>query len=127
MALPLIQSKSDFEFSNTVSPYTSQLYGLFQKVFQSAFNPQALTQIYLSTNPLISALAFSLFLSPVFLIVSEVNKNHSQIDRFWSILPTIYNAHFTIYAHALGLPTRQLDTVLVLSTLWSVSSQPSRL
>ena len=122
MALPLIQSKSDFEFSNSVSPYTSQLYGLFQKGFQSAFNPHALTEIYLSTNPLISALAFSLFLSPVFLIVSEVNKNHSQIDRFWSILPTVYNAHFAIYAHALGLPARQLDTVLVLSTLWSVSS-----
>lgn len=126
MALPLIQSKSDFEFSNTVSPYTPQLYGLFQKVFQSALDPQALTQIYLSTNPLVSALAFSLFLSPVFLIVSEVNKNHSQIDRFWSILPTVYNAHYAIYAHALGLPTRQLDTVLVLSTLWSVSFQQNR-
>ena len=126
MALPVIQHKADFEFSNTVSPYTPQLYGLFQKIFQSALDPQALRQIYLSTNPLISALAFSLFLAPVFLIVSEVNKNHSQVDRFWSILPTIYNAHFAIYAHARGLPTRQLDTVLVLSTLWSVSFQRGR-
>lgn len=127
MALPLIESKADIELSNTVSPYIPQLYGLFQNTFQSALDPQALTQIYLSTNPLISALAFSLFLAPVFLIVSEVNKNCSQIDRFWSILPTIYNAHYAIYAHALGLPTRRLDTVLVLSTLWSVRFGQCRL
>lgn len=126
MALPLIESKTDIEFSNTVSPYIPQLYGLFQKIFQSALDPQALTQLYVSTNPLISALAFSLFLAPIFLIASEINKNYSQVDRFWSFLPTVYNAHFAIYAHALGLPTRRLDTVLVLSVLWSVSFQKCR-
>ena len=120
MALPLIDSQTDIEFSNTVSPYIPQLYGLFQKTFQSALDPQALTQLYLSTNPLISAFAFSLFLAPVFLIAAELNKNYSQVDRFWSILPTVYNAHYAIYAHALGLPTHRLNTVLVLSTLWSV-------
>lgn len=120
MALPLIQSGADVTFSNTVSPYIPQLYNLFQKVFQSISDPHALTEIYLSTNPLISAFAFSLFLAPIFLVVSEINKNYSQVDRFWSILPTVFNAHYALYAHALGLPTGRLDTVLVLSTLWTV-------
>jgi steroid 5-alpha reductase family enzyme len=120
MALPSVKSSVDIEFSNAVSPYIPQLYDLFQQIFQSASDPQALKQLYLSTNPLISAFAFSLFLAPIFLVISEINKNYSQVDRFWSILPTIYNAHYAIYAHALGLPTRRLDTVLVLSTLWSV-------
>jgi steroid 5-alpha reductase family enzyme len=77
-------------------------------------------KIYLSTNPLITAFAFSLFLFPIFLIASEINKNYSQIDRFWSLLPTIYNAHFVTYAHLLGLPTKRLDLLLAVSTLWSL-------
>ena len=120
MALPLIKSETDITFSNTVTPYIPQLYDLFQKVFQSILDPHALTQIYLSTNPLISAFAFSLFLAPIFLVVSEINKNYSQVDRFWSILPAVFNAHYAIYARALGLPTGRLDTVLVLTTLWGV-------
>ena len=123
MALPLIYSKADINFGKTVSPFVPQLYDLFQKTFQSLLDPEALKQLYLSTNPFISGFAFSLFLAPIFLVAAEINKNYSQVDRFWSILPTVFNAHYAIYTHALGLPTRRLDTVLVLSVLWSVSIQ----
>lgn len=121
MALPAIKSLADTtDFSKTVLPYIPQLYDLPQRIFQSISDPQALQQIYLSTNPLIFAFAFSLFLFPVFLITSEINKNYSQVDRVWSLLPTAYIAHFCYYAHALDLPARRLDTLLFFGILWSV-------
>jgi steroid 5-alpha reductase family enzyme len=121
MALPIIKTVQDcIDFSKTVSPYIPQLFALPQLVFESISDPNALKQIYLDTNPLITSFAFSLFLSPIFLIVSEGNRNYSQVDRCWSILPTVYNAHYAIYAHATGLPTERLDTLLAASTIWSV-------
>ena len=121
MSLPVVKSAVDCtDFSKTVLPYLPQLYDLPQHIFQNIGNVQALKVLYITTNPLISALALSLFLAPIFLIVSEVNKNYSQVDRCWSILPTVYNAHFALYAHAAGVPTRRLDTLLVVSGIWSV-------
>lgn len=123
MGLPVIKTVSDCaDFSKTVSPYIPQLYELPQQVLQSITNLQELKVLYVSTNPLISAFALSLFLAPIFLIISEINKNYSQVDRCWSLLPTLYNAHYALYAHAVGLPTQRLDTLLAFSTVWSVSS-----
>ena len=123
MALPVVKSLSGCsDFSNTVLPYVDQLYDLPQQILQSYNNPTELQNIYLATNPLISAFACSLFLAPLFLIVSEINRNYSQVDRCWSILPTVYNAHFVLYAHLTGLPTQRLDNLLAFSTVWSVSS-----
>ncbi|RQM08209.1 hypothetical protein DH86_00000665 [Scytalidium sp. 3C] len=101
-------------------PYLPQLYDLPEKLLQSRSNTTELYDIYLATNPLVSALAFSLFLAPIFLVLSEINRNYSQVDRCWSILPTIYNAHYVAYAHLIGLNTRRLDTLLVLSTVWTI-------
>lgn len=122
MALPLTESVMDCaDLSQTVLPYVSQLYELPQQLLQSYNDPAALSSIYLSTNPLVTAFAFSLFISPLFLLVSELNRNYSQVDRFWSILPTIYNAHYVVYAHMAGLPTLRLHNLLAVSTVWSVS------
>lgn len=121
MSLPFVRSLPDCaDLERTVIPYIPQLYDLAQQVFQSISNPQALKVLYISTNPLISAFAFSLFLAPIFLVAGEVNRNYSQVDRFWSLLPTIYNAHYVFYAHAMGLPTARLDALLFTSVLWSV-------
>ena len=122
MALPIIRSIPDYtDYTKTILPYISQLYDLPQQIFDNITNFQALKVLYVSTNPLIFAFAFSLFLFPIFLVISEINRNYSQVDRCWSILPTIYNAHYTIYAHATGLPARRLDVLLLLSISWSVS------
>lgn len=121
LALPTVKTVEECaDFSKTVLPYLSQLRALPQQLLQSWSNPQALKEIYLSTNPLITALALALFLAPIFLFFSEINKNYSQVDRFWSILPTVYNAHFAAYAHLAGLPTQRLDTLLMFSAIWSV-------
>lgn len=125
MALPFIKTIEDCSnITKTVLPYLPQLYDLPQQILQSSSNLTELRALYLATNPLISALAFSLFLAPIFLLVSEVNKNYSQVDRCWSILPTIFNAHFAIYAHLSGLPAGRLDNVLAFSTIWSVGHMP---
>jgi steroid 5-alpha reductase family enzyme len=108
------------DFTQTVSPYLYQLYDLPQQVLQSYSDPTELHNLYLATNPVISGLAFSLLLAPIFLIVSEINRNYSQVDRCWSILPTVYNAHFAIYARMSGLPTERLEYLLAFSVVWSV-------
>lgn len=121
MSLPVVKTLADCaDLQKTVLPYLPQLYDLPQQIYQDINNLQALKVLYISTNPLITALAFSLFLAPIFLIASEVNKNYSQVDRCWSILPTIYNAHFVLYAHAAGLPTKRLDILMLFSGVWSV-------
>jgi hypothetical protein len=121
MALPVIKIIADCSsFPLTVSPYIPQLYDLPQQILQSWNNPAELYQIYMATNPLVTAFAFSLFLAPLFLLISEINKNYSQVDRMWSILPTIYNAHYALYAHWAGLETQKLDNMLAFSTVWSV-------
>jgi steroid 5-alpha reductase family enzyme len=122
MALPTINSLSECaDFSRTVLPYVSELSTLPWRLIQSGWALNELRSIYLTTNPFISGLAMSLFLAPVFLVVSEVNRNYSQVDRCWSILPTLYIAHFAGYAHLAGLPTERLDYLLACSLAWTVS------
>ena len=126
MSLPVIRSLADCaDFGKAVAPYIPQFYDLFQRVIQSFTNVQAWKILYISTNPLISAFAISLFISPIFLLASEINRNYSQVDRFCSLLPTFYNAHFALHAHLLGLPTARLDVVFLVSVVWSVRLKKS--
>lgn len=126
MALPVVKDVLECaNFTETVSPYLYQLKPLPQVVFESITNPLALKQIYLDTNPLITALAFSFAIMPIFLVVSEINKNYSQVDRCWSLLPTVYNAHYAIWAHMAGMSTQKLDLLLVVSSIWSVRATPA--
>lgn len=121
-SLPVIKDLSECaDFSLTVQPYIHQLYSLPSQVASIASSDSkldALSAIYLNTNPLITGLFISLALAPIFLVLSEINRNYSQVDRLWSILPGAYVAHFAAFAHLNGLPTQKLDNVLVFSTMW---------
>ena len=122
MALPLVETIVDCaDWSKTVAPFVSQLKTLPGQLAASITDPAALKQLYLDTNPLVSALAFALATAPIFFVVSEITRNYSQVDRVWSILPSIFNAHYCVYAHLLGLETRRIDALLAASCLWSVS------
>ena len=122
-ALPAVNTFADsVNWTKTVSPYIPQLYDLPPQVWSSVQGLQSLKTLYISTNPLISAFTFCVALMPVFFIVAEVNRNWSQVDRCWSILPTLYNVHYAVYAHLAGLPTKRLDTLAFFSILWSVRS-----
>jgi steroid 5-alpha reductase family enzyme len=118
--LPRVKSLQDCaDFSKTVAPYLPQLWTLPQQILARYNDLDALKHLYLSTNPLITGFAFAMyFLAPVVLIVSEVNKNYSQVDRVWSMLPVLYNCHYAIWAHLAGVPAQRLDHVMAVSILW---------
>jgi hypothetical protein len=122
MALPAVTTFEECaDFSQTVGPFLPQLYELPQKLLNSYWNRDELLQLYIATNPMISALALGLALFPIVWIASEVNRNYSQIDRLWSILPAIFIGHFVAYGHVVGLDTERLNTLLVAVVIWSVS------
>ncbi|KAF2114448.1 hypothetical protein BDV96DRAFT_613151 [Lophiotrema nucula] len=119
--IPVIKSLSDTaDFSKTVQPYLPQLYALPQQIFERINDAQGLKELYISTNPVIGSLGFALALAPVVLLVAEVNKNYSQVDRLWSIIPVVYNCHYAIWAHLNGLPTQRLDHVMAVTVIWGL-------
>ncbi|RYP92669.1 hypothetical protein DL770_001182 [Monosporascus sp. CRB-9-2] len=121
MALPSLKTLEDCaEYSKVVEPYLPQLYELPWQAYDAATSSDAsLLDLYKNTNPLISGFSFSVLLGAVFLVVSEINRNYSQVDRMWSLLPTVYNAHFALWARLNNLPTRRVDLILLWSAVWS--------
>lgn len=122
MAVPLylFSIKECMDYSQTVEPFLYQLYDLPWTVLNNIGSLEGLKQVYMGTNPLISALGFSIFLGFIFLVVSEINKNYSQVDRMWSILPNLYLVHLAVWAKTVGLPYERPALVASLTTIWSV-------
>ncbi|KAL4906628.1 hypothetical protein BDW74DRAFT_150843 [Aspergillus multicolor] len=123
LPLPEVKSLADcVSFNHAVRPFLSQVVALPERLQPAiaAKDVNALKDIYLSTNPFASALAFTLFSSVLFIIFSEINRNYSQVDRFWSILPSVFNVHFAIWARLSGLRTLNLDTIAAISLIWTV-------
>jgi hypothetical protein len=133
MALPLPPILSPTEcaqFGRSFVPYvfSSHMTNLPARIFEAVTTTnldklEQLKEIYLNTNPFVTALAFALALVPIFVIVSEINRNYSQVDRTWSILPLVYNAHYAVWARLAGLPTSRLDSVALVTMFWSVRFQ----
>ncbi|OBT78423.1 hypothetical protein VF21_02139 [Pseudogymnoascus sp. 05NY08] len=120
MALPSVATFEECaDFSQTVAPFIPQLYELPQKLLNSYSSRDELLQLYIATNPMISALALGLALFPIVWMVSEINRNYSQVDRLWSILPAIFIGHFVAYGHVVGLDTERLDMLLFAVVVWS--------
>lgn len=121
MAFPTVQTLQDCsDFSKTVEPFVPQLLALPARTLAAATSRDALLDLYVSTNPLISAFAVSLVLGAIFLVASEINRNYSQVDRFWSILPNLYIAHLAVWARLAGVPHQRVDLILLFTTIWSV-------
>ena len=123
MALPLpsVQSIADCtSFSRTVLPFLPQLQTLPARLNQTGGNLDSLKEVYLSTNPLVTAIAFCISFAALVFIASELTGNYSQVDRFWSILPAVYNGHFALWARMAGIQNQFLDTIAVNTFIWSV-------
>jgi steroid 5-alpha reductase family enzyme len=119
--VPVLKRLEDCaDYSKTVEPFLPQLYTLPSRLLATGGSPSALKDVYAETNPLMSAFAASLVLGFVFLVVSEINKNYSQVDRMWSILPNLYVIHLAVWARVAGLPHARLDLVAAFTTLWSM-------
>lgn len=119
-AIPFVKTLPECaDFSKTVEPYIPQLYALPQQILANIASLEGLKTLYLATNPLITTFFFATcIVAPIALIVAEINKNYSQIDRVWSVLPVIFNSHYALWAHLSGLPTQKMDTVMAVSVLW---------
>lgn len=121
MHVPVVKALEQCsDFSRTVEPYVGQLQALPFRLGEVFAGSETLLDVYVSTNPLVSGFAASVALGAVFLVISEINRNYSQVDRLWSILPTLYNAHYAIWARLAGQPHQRVDAVLFYSVLWSV-------
>lgn len=108
-------------FTLGVQPFISQLATLPHQILEAGTNTVALKNIYVSTNPLVIALAFSLLLVPFLVVVSEINRNYSQVDRLWSILPVLYNGHYVLWSYLNGVPLDRTWTIFVCTLIWGVS------
>lgn len=118
---PVIRSVSDSaSFAITAAPYLEQLPALPARVYAalSEKSVSALVDLFASTNPLLSGCLFALFLGVVAFIAGEVNKNYSQVDRMWSIVPMIYFLHYNLWARQTGIASARLDLALLCVTLW---------
>ena len=124
-ALPILKNFEECaSFTKTATPYIPQL-SILPSLLLSSYTStdstlSSLKGIYIATNPLISTAALAIALTPVIWAVSEVNKNYSQVDRLWSILPTVYIGNYVLYAHAVGLETERLDMLLTAFVIWSI-------
>ncbi len=122
MAVPFVHTVEECaDFEQVVAPYIPQLYALPGRLLDVFAGRESLLQVYTETNPLVSGFAISLVLGAVFLVAAEINANYSQVDRAWSILPTVYIGHFDVWARLAGLPTQRIDAALLFSAIWSVS------
>lgn len=122
MALPTLKTLEECaEWSKTVEPFIPQLYDLPSRALDVFAGRESILNVYTETNPLVSGFAGSLVLGAIFLVVAEINRNYSQVDRAWSILPTVYIAHFAAWARLSGIPSQRIDAALLFSAIWSVS------
>uniref|UniRef100_A0A093VW70 Steroid 5-alpha reductase C-terminal domain-containing protein n=1 Tax=Talaromyces marneffei PM1 TaxID=1077442 RepID=A0A093VW70_TALMA len=123
MALPLppiLSPEEAAQCGRTLAPYvfSSQILELPTRVIEAANSADALhsfQELYLGTNPMLTAVAFALALCPFFVLAAEIRNNYSQVDCWWSFLPSIYNLHYYAWAYGNGLPTDRLQTIGVIS------------
>lgn len=122
MAFPAVESIEECaDFYKTVELFLPQLYDLPTKLLDTLSDRDGLLNFYLETNPFVSATALSLFFASIFFIAAEFNRNFSQVDRAWSILPLVYNAHFSLWARLSGVPHQRNDLITAFVAIWSVS------
>ncbi|KAI5293696.1 hypothetical protein KEM52_005305 [Ascosphaera acerosa] len=119
--LPKIDIPSDIgDYGLTVAPFWPQLCALPARLYDAGLDFDALKHVWLTTNPLMMALAVALATAPVFFVVGEANRNYSQVDRCWGLLPVLFNVHYLLWAHMHGLPTLTLRAIVVLSYAWGL-------
>ena len=79
------------------------------------------SNLYFTTNPFVGALILCTFVSATCYIVSEINKNYSQVDRIWSIAPFMYTLHFFVFSyHYDGLKNTRLAIITGIQLIWSI-------
>ena len=121
--LPDVQTVSDCaSLKHAVLPFLPDVKALPARLIEAGKDVETIKTVYLNTNPLVTVIVFALFMSVLFLVISETTRNNSQVDRAWSILPILYNGHYALWARMAGFSTKRLDNIAVITALWGVSS-----
>lgn len=115
----LVRIEDCASWNLTVKPFIPQLYELPNRVLENIGSLEGLRQVYVETNPLISGLGISLALAVIFFVAAEINRNFSQVDRAWSILPNLYVLHFALWARLNGTPSERVEFLASATMLWS--------
>lgn len=89
----------------------------FQKVINGDLTA---AEFYKQTNPLATSILFSVGLSVFTLILSEITRNFSQVDRLWSILPAVYVCHYAYWSRINDMQCDRADTAAVIAVAWSL-------
>ncbi|MEM7437435.1 MAG: DUF1295 domain-containing protein, partial [Myxococcota bacterium] len=76
-----------------------------------------MTEWYLSTDPLETAIWASLGFGALCWVLSVLTREYSWVDRLWSITPVLYSVHFAAYA---GFDDPRLNLMAILVTIWGV-------
>lgn len=95
---------------------------LIRDQLRSNWNPYDILPLYLEIDLVTLCIILMLFFSALCLILSLITNNYSHVDRLWSIVPSIYVFHFTVYPFLIrqeAIPTRQI-VMQGLSLLWSL-------
>ncbi|EKG20868.1 Cytochrome P450, partial [Macrophomina phaseolina MS6] len=96
----------------------TQFQALLSEIWAGEFDN--LRILYLTTSPLLTGFYLSLVFAAIVFAISELNDNYSQVDRAWGLFPTIYNAHYSLWAHLSGLDAARVDLILGFTVLWAV-------
>lgn len=122
MAVPhLYMIEESANFSLTVEPFLPQLLDLPAQL-STVDSVGSLLQIYVETNPLVSGFSMSLAIAVITFFISTINRNWSQIDRLWSILPAFYAGHFSLWARLAGIQASRVHLAWAFTIIWSVCS-----
>lgn len=121
MVLPQVKSLHEcVDYAKVVEPFIPQFYELPYKIWDNIDSLDGLKSVYVTTNPLISGFSIALVFGLLTLIASEINRNYSQVDRLWSILPNLFVVHIAVWARLAGLPHDRVDLIAAYTTIWSV-------
>jgi len=77
---------------------------------------------YCKVNADASGFIISLIFSFICWFLSKLTRNYSWVDRFWSIIPTLFTYHYNFHSHYCfnqKFNSRSL-IISLLSTLWSI-------
>lgn len=108
-----------------VSSYLSLQSHLQAVGFVGALTSANPLQLYATVNPFISGLFISLVISFFCFVFALPNRNYSQVDRLWSLLPVFYSWYFTLQplaaSYVKGGDAVAIDTrLMVMSILVSI-------
>lgn len=122
MVLPHVKSLHEcVDYRKVVEPFIPQLYELPFRFWENIGSLEGIKSVCVTTNPLVSGFFLALVFGLLTLIASEINRNYSQVDRLWSILPNIFVVHIAIWARLAGVPHDRVDLIAAFTTIWSVS------